>query len=65
MKTEKIDQAFKDEVFDYLDDLRESGETNMFGAPAYLETEFDMDRQTAIKLTSEWMKTFSERHKVA
>jgi len=29
------------EYFNYLDELRDSGETNMFGAGAYLEAEFD------------------------
>ena len=29
------------DYFTYLDDLRESGVTNMFGARPYLEAEFD------------------------
>lgn len=29
------------EYFEYLDDLRESGETNMFGARPYLQGEFE------------------------
>ena len=54
-----IDQATKDEMFDYLDDLRESGETNMFGASPYLQTEFpELDKKTAISILSEWMKSF-------
>ena len=46
----------------YLDDLRESGETNMFGAGAYVESEFDMNRKDASVVVGYWMRTFSERH---
>ena len=52
----------QDEVFHFLDDLRESGDTNMFGAGPYVETEFNISRQTARDLVTEWMKTFDERH---
>lgn len=47
------------EFFDFLDDLRESGVTNMYGAGAYLEDEFDMSRKDASEVLSAWMKTFS------
>ena len=33
--------------FDYLDQLRESGITNMFGASPYLQEAFDLDRYEA------------------
>jgi hypothetical protein len=42
--------------FDYLNDLRDSGETNMFGAGAYLEAEFGIDRREARKILMEWMQ---------
>lgn len=45
---------------DYLDELRESGETNMFGAAPYLMDEFGITRQEARNILSEWMKTFKE-----
>lgn len=51
-----------DEHLEYLDDLRESGVTNMFGAGRYLEDEFDIERKTASGILSYWMKTFSDRH---
>jgi len=50
------------EYFDYLDDLRESGETNMYGAGAYLQAEYGLDKATARKVLTKWMETFSERH---
>lgn len=39
----------KEEIFEYLDALRESGETNMFGASNYLMNRFGMDRTEAIQ----------------
>ena len=46
------------EAFGYLDDLRDSGETNMFGAGRYVEDEFDYDRKTASYFVTSWMKSF-------
>jgi hypothetical protein len=46
--------------FEYLDDLRESGRTNMFGAYVYLMREFSMSKEEALKVTSSWQDTFSD-----
>jgi hypothetical protein len=54
------------EYLEYLDDLRESGTTNMFGARTYLINEFPhLTEQKAAKILIYWMKTFGERHKEA
>lgn len=56
----------RDEHLEYLDGLRESGVTNMWGASPYLEEEFPddfMNEKEAGKVLTYWMKTFSERHK--
>ena len=50
------------QVFLYLDRLRESGITNMFGARPYVEDEFGLGRREAKDLLIEWMETFDERH---
>jgi len=55
--------ADKEQIFEFLDNLRESGITNMFGAGEYLEAAFDLDEREARALLVEWMKTFSERHR--
>ena len=47
------------EAFEFLDELRESGRTNMFGAPAYLQDEMDWARNEAIAAAQCWMETFS------
>ena len=52
----------KDEHLEYLDGLRESGDTNMFGAGPYVERAFDMSRAEAKEIVLYWMKSFSERH---
>ena len=48
------------EVFEYLNDLRESGATNMFGAPPYVEREFSISKSESRKIVSLWMNNFSE-----
>lgn len=53
---------FEEKVFDYLDDLRESGVINMFGAGRYIQVNFGVDRAEASRLLSLWMATYSERH---
>ena len=44
------------EYFCFLDNLRESGETNMFGAAIYLEEEFDMEHGKAGQVLWAWIK---------
>ena len=52
-----------DEHLEYLDELRESGETNMFAAQPYLMADYpDLEEKEAREILSYWMKTFSERH---
>ena len=52
------DREFVTSVFKYLDELRESGETNMFGAGSYVEGEFGLEREESKNLTVGWMQTF-------
>ena len=51
----------KEEMFEYLDTLRESGVTNMFGASPYLQQAFGVDRREAKSVLTEWMKTYGQR----
>lgn len=63
-----------EEHLKYLDALRESGVTNMFGAGQYLDNEFpdligeehvgSHSSAKARKILAYWMETFSERHGV-
>lgn len=45
-------------VFAYLNELRTSGATNMYGASAYIEDEFDMPMKEAKRFLTLWMKNF-------
>lgn len=57
--TIKITQEEK-EIFDYLNDLRESGDTNMFGATPYVVAEFGISKQQAREAVTKWMENFNE-----
>ncbi len=50
--------------YEYLDELRASGDTNMYGAGAYLEAEFDLEKKESANILTDWMDTFSERHPI-
>ena len=51
-----------DEHLEYLDGLRESGVTNMFGAGSYLSAAFGMSKKNASEVLMYWMETFTQRH---
>lgn len=47
------------EYFEFLDDLRDEGSVNMFGAAPYLESAHrELDIQDARKILGAWQKTF-------
>ena len=46
--------------FRYLNRLRESGATNMYGAAPYLEMEYDMTRSEARQVLLDWMQWVEE-----
>lgn len=48
------------EYFKYLEELRKSGETNMFGAAPYLAKEFGINNSTARNILAEWMENYDE-----
>jgi len=47
------------DYFEFLDDLRQSGKTNMFGAAPYLAERFDLDLHEARDTLRRWQDTFS------
>jgi len=48
------------EVFSFLNDLRDSGATNMFGATPFIMDEFNLDQATSKRLLSTWMNNFNK-----
>lgn len=61
-RTTERPENVTDDMLDYLDYLRETGITNMFGAGPYVAAEFDLSEADARAVLSYWMRTFSERH---
>lgn len=55
-------QVVKEQHLLFLDRLRLSGKTNMFGAGPYVEAHFGVDRHDAKAIVLYWMTTFEERH---
>lgn len=43
----------------YLENLRRSGVTNMFGATPYLMDEFGLSKREASSILAEWMRNYS------
>jgi len=54
----EVEQA---EVSRFLDALRDSGVTNMFGAGTFVEKEFGISKQEARNFLTTWMKNFGSR----
>ena len=52
-----MEEELRKVMFEFLDDLRESGITNMFGASSYLVNKFDIDRAEARKVLVHWMNS--------
>jgi len=48
------------EYYVYLEELRQSGVTNMYGASPYLREEFGLGRREAIKILGSWMDNYEE-----
>jgi hypothetical protein len=54
----------KEKMLKYLDDLRETGTTNMVGAGPWLQRMFGLEEEEARVVLHEWMDTFEERHPI-
>jgi hypothetical protein len=48
------------EVLEFLNMLRDSGATNMFGAVPYIKDEFKLDSKEAKRLLMLWMANFND-----
>ena len=63
MKKEKIEKGqWKDykemfiKYYEFLEELRESGRSNMFGAKPYLVAEFDLQKPEARRIIQSYME---------
>jgi|APGre2960657444_1045066.scaffolds.fasta_scaffold182751_1 hypothetical protein len=48
------------EYSDFLEALRKSGKTNMFGAGVYLEDEFGLSKKDARQVLLDWMQSYQK-----
>ena len=48
------------EYYVYLEVLRQSGVTNMFGSAPYLREEFGLGRRESINIVANWMDNYAE-----
>lgn len=48
------------EYYVYLEDLRQSGVTNMFGAAPYLQEEFGLSKKEAREILGNWMTNYEK-----
>ena len=55
-----ISEGVVKQMHQFLNDLRDSGVTNMFGAAPYLQKEFGIDQKSARGVLANWMQSFSE-----
>ena len=55
-----MERASEDTMYTYLEGLRQSGVTNMFGASPYLEREFGLNKNEAKKVLVDWMKSYGK-----
>lgn len=53
--------SMQEQVNDFLNDLRDSGAINMFGAVPYIVEEFGVNKYEARDLLKNWMMSFSHR----
>lgn len=62
-KTSERPKCCRDAHLVFLDQLRESGKTNMWGAAAYLRKSFvTLSDEQAGQVLLYWMGTFTDRH---
>ena len=57
---ETITPQMWETYFEYLDTLKESGVTNMFGSVPYIQNQFGVPEPQAKKIFKAWWETFDE-----
>jgi len=60
---EKRPEIVTDDMLRFLDGIRESGITNMFGASSYIEERFGMGHENAVEVLSYWMESFGKKNR--
>ena len=59
-KKQEESQQLRNEVYIYLEQLRETGQTNMFGAGVYIQKHFELPKDKAIMYLTDWIKSYNK-----
>ena len=54
-----VNDDFTQEIFAFLESIRQSGKVNMFGAAPCLTEAYGMEQPVARKFLAKWMETYS------
>ena len=57
METKK-EMEFRMKVYEFLNSIRASGVTNMFGVAPYVQEEFELSKSEASNYVVDWMARF-------
>lgn len=60
----KKPECCNEKYLNYLDELQQSGITNMYGAEAYLVKEFNLCQLDARNILRYWMFIYNDRHNI-
>lgn len=60
----KAPKPTEQKYYDFLEDLRQSGSTNMLGSFRWLMQAYGMKRERAMAIVSDWMKAHSDPSRV-
>ena len=60
----KADTRREQQYFDYLEELRQSGDTNMWGASEYLQTAFGLNDRRAGEILIKWIRLHDDPAKI-
>ena len=55
---------FEIKCFDWLEDLRQSGIVNMYGARPYLAEAFELNKEESRNILIKWMENYEELMKL-
>jgi hypothetical protein len=60
-----IEENVRETIYQFLDNLRESGACNMYEAPKYVQEVYGLSRYESRDVVKDWMKSFASRQVVA
>lgn len=54
----KVEEMKECGMFEFLDNLRDSGKINMFGSPSVIAAVFGLDKKGSREVVTAWMESF-------